>query len=119
MDVSGRRLGVVGGLGTSLDVGGDTVVVARREQVEVVQALEGDCVLRSAEANCRGVARHLAFSNIVRSLSTKQETITADDGVCGERGALNRGEQLPPRDMGGSCTLKRSRKARVWRPGCL
>ena len=89
VDALGCSLGVVGGFGTSLDVSRDAVVVARREQVEVIQALEGDCVLRSAEADGRGITRHLALGDIVRGLSTEQEALAANDGVCGESRALD------------------------------
>ena len=88
VDGLGRALGVVGGLGARLDVGGDTVVVARGEEVEVVQALEGDGVLGSAEADGGSVPGDLALSDVVRSLTTKEESVTADDGVSGEGRAL-------------------------------
>jgi hypothetical protein len=120
VDVLGRRLGIVGGLGASLDVGRDAVVVARREQVEVVQALERDGVLGRAEADSGGITGHLTLSDVVRRLSTKEEAITADDGVSGKGRALEICYQCKPEnDASAARTLKRSRKARVCRPGCL
>lgn len=93
VDVLGGALGVVGGLGAGLDVGRHAVVVARGEEVEVVQALEGDRVLRRAEADGRRVARHLALGDVVRRLRAEQEAVAADDGVRGEGRALQRDQR--------------------------
>jgi len=88
VDVLGGALGVVGGLSTGLDVRGDAVVVRCREEVQVVETLEGNSVLWRAEANGRGVASHLALSDVVGSLSTKQEAIAANYGIGSEGRAL-------------------------------
>ena len=88
VDVLGGALVVVGRLRAGLDVRGDAVVVARGDQVEVVQALERNRVLRRAEADRGSVARHLALGDVVRRLSTEQEAVAAENGVRGESGAL-------------------------------
>ena len=98
------------------------MVVARGEGGEVAEAVEGDGVLGGTVAEGSSVTSDLALSNVVRSLGTEEETVTADDSVSGEGGAL-----IPPgfvsmksRYSVEMCfTLKTSRKARVWRPGCL
>ena len=83
-----RRARVVDRLSTSLDVGGDTVVVARSEGAEVAKTVEGDGVLRRAVANSSRVPGDLALSHVVRGLSTEEETVTAKNSVGGEGGAL-------------------------------
>lgn len=83
-----RRTGVVDGLRASLDVGVDTVVVARGERAEVAETVEGDGVLGRAVADGGRVLRDLALGNVVRRLSTDEEAVATDDGVSGERGAL-------------------------------
>ena len=64
------------------------MVVAGSEGAEVSETVEGDGVFRSAEANGRGVAGDLALSDVVRSLTTKEESVAADDGISGEGRAL-------------------------------
>ena len=117
----GRALGVVDRLSARLDIGRDAVIVARGERVEVVQALEGDGVLGRAEADGGGVPGDLALSNIVRGLGTDKETIAADNSVSSEGGALEytQSDHMEKMTRSAARTLKRSRKARVCRPGCL
>lgn len=52
--------------------------------------MDGDSVLGCAEADSSGITGDLALSDVVGSLSTKEETITADDGVSSESGSLKR-----------------------------
>ena len=66
------------------------MVVARGEEVEVVETLYGNRVLRRAEANRCGVACYLALGDVVRRLRAEQEAVTAENGVRGEGGALQR-----------------------------
>ena len=88
--VLGGALGVVGSLGARLDVRGDAVVVRGREEVEVVETLEGDGVLGRAEADGGSVASDLALGDVVGRLRTEQEAVAANHGVRGESGALER-----------------------------
>ena len=82
------RLGVVDGLGTGLNVLGDLVVVAGAESGEVSETVKGDGVLGGREADSTGVSGDGTGSNIVRSLRTDKETVTAENSVGGEGGAL-------------------------------
>ena len=88
VDALGCSLGVVGGFGTSLDVRADTVVVACSESAQVTETVEGDGVLGGTVAEGSSVTSDLALSNVVRGLGTKQEAVTANDSVGGERRAL-------------------------------
>ena len=90
VDTGGGGLGIIDSLGTSLDVRAHTVIVAGGECRSVTQALNGDSVIRSAEADSTGVAGELAVGDVVRGLGTDQEPITAKDGVGGERWSLKR-----------------------------
>lgn len=82
------RLGVIDGLGTSLNVGVDSVVVRGGEGVEVIDAVNGDSVFGCVVANGGGVAGDLASGNVVGGLSTEEESVTAENGVSGEGRAL-------------------------------
>ena len=84
-------LGVPDGLCAGLDVRVDAVVVARGEGGEVAEAVEGDSVLGGAETSSSGVTGHLALLDIVGRLSTKEEAVTAEDGVSSEGGSLASG----------------------------
>ena len=88
VDVRVGALGVVSGTGTSLSVGVDTVVVVGRVGGEVAKTVEGDGVVRSVEASAEVVSAQLAFLDIVASLGTGEETVTAENGVSSEGGAL-------------------------------
>ena len=65
------------------------MVVARREGVEVVEGVNGNGILGSIETDGSSIAGNLALGDIVSGLGTKKETITTEDSVCGERGALD------------------------------
>lgn len=93
-DTAGGRLGVVDGLGASLDVLRDLVVVRGREGREV-EAVERDGVLGGREADGTGVAGDRAGLDVVRSLGTDKEAVVADNGVSGEGGALGRSAASP------------------------
>ena len=84
----GRRTGVVDSLRARLDVRGDTVVVARGEGGEVAEAVEGDGVLGGTVAEGSSVTSDLALSNVVRGLGTEEKTVTTENGVSSESGAL-------------------------------
>lgn len=87
-DIASGGLGVVNSLGTSLDVLGNLVVVRGGEGGEVTETVKGDGVLGGREANGTSVSGDGAGEDIVRSLGTYKETVTADNGVGGESGAL-------------------------------
>jgi len=87
-DTLSSSLGVVDSLGTSLDISADTVVVAGSESAQVSETVEGDGVFGSAEANGSGVASDLALSDVVGSLTTEQEAVTANDSISSEGRAL-------------------------------
>jgi hypothetical protein len=74
-------LGVVDGLGSSLDVTADTVVVAGGERVEVVQAVNSDRVLGRIVTDSSSVLGELALGDVVGSLGTNKESITANNAV--------------------------------------
>ena len=84
----GRRAGVVHGLGAGLDVGADAVVVARGVRGEVGEPVEGDGVLGGTVAEGSSVTSDLALSNVVRGLGTEEETVTTENSVSSESGAL-------------------------------
>ena len=87
-DTLGGGLGVVDSLGTSLDVRADTVVVACSESAQVTETVEGDGVLGGTVAEGSSVTSNLALSNVVRGLGTEEETVTTENGVSSESGAL-------------------------------
>jgi len=64
------------------------VVVARGKSAEVGEAVEGDGILGRREANSGRVFGDTALGNIVGSLGTNEEAITAQYGVGGKGGAL-------------------------------
>ena len=87
-DTTVGGFGVVNGFGAGLHVSINTMVVAGAEGVQVVQPMEGDGVFRSTVADSGGVAGHVAFGDIVCSLSTNEETVTAENSVSSESRAL-------------------------------
>jgi len=84
------RLGVVDSLGTGLNVLGDLVVVAGGEGGEVSETVDGDGVLRGGEADGTGVSGDSTGGDVVGSLGTDEETVTTENGVGGEGGALEK-----------------------------
>jgi hypothetical protein len=68
-------LGVVGGSGTGLEVTVNSVVVAGTEGAEVLQSVEGDRVFGGVVSDSGIVRLDLAVCEVVRSLSSNEETI--------------------------------------------
>lgn len=64
------------------------MVVRGGEGGEVTETVEGDGVLGSGEADGTSVSGDGAGEDIVRSLGTNKETVTADNGVGSEGGSL-------------------------------
>ena len=64
------------------------MVVARGESAEVAETVEGDGVLGGTVAEGSSVTSDLALSNVVRGLGTEEETVTTENGVSSESGAL-------------------------------
>ncbi len=89
-DSPGSRLGVMHSLPANLDVLRHLVVVAQREGREVAETVEGDCVFRCRETDCTGVSGDVARGDVVGCLGTDQKAVPSNDGVGGERGALER-----------------------------
>lgn len=81
-------LGIVDGLGTSLDVTADAVVVGRGEGLEVVETVEGNGVLRGVVPDGGSVAGDVPTGNVICGLGTDKETVATQNGVCSESGAL-------------------------------
>lgn len=70
------------------------MVVAGREGLEVVESVNSDGVFRGIVANGSRVAGDVAFSDVVRGLSTNQETIASEDSISGESGALEKSDSV-------------------------
>jgi hypothetical protein len=87
-------LGVIHSLGASLDVTADTVVVAGGEGLQVVKAVNGHSVFRRVVTKSSSVTSDVALSDVVSSLSTNKESITAQNGVGSESGALQPFEKV-------------------------
>lgn len=83
--------GVVDGLCASFDVRADTVIVARGECLEVIEAVDGDGVLGSVEADSGGVASNVAFGDVVCGFCSDEEAFAAEDGIGRECRALATG----------------------------
>lgn len=81
VDTGGGSLGIVDSLGTGLDVGAHTVVVASGKSRSITQAMDGDGVIRSAEANSTGVTGEATIGDVVSSLGTNEESVATEDGV--------------------------------------
>ena len=74
-------LGVPDGLGTSLNLGVDLVVVRSGENAQVAVSSDGSAVLSSVVSDGSGVLGDSCLLDIVTSLGTGEETIMADNGV--------------------------------------
>ena len=113
-------LGVIDSFSTSLNIPGNTVVVAGGEGVEVVQPVKGDSVLRGIIPESSSITGDVATSDVVGSLSTNEETITTKNSVSSESRALKKEKHKP---LTLTCRLERtlntSKKARVCIPLCL
>ena len=88
-DAPSRRLGVVDGLCTRLDVVGHLVVVAGGKGGEVAETMHGDGVLWGGEAYGTGVSSNGTGRDIVGTFYTNEEAASSDHGVSGEGGALS------------------------------
>jgi len=84
VNTGGGSLGLVDGLGTSFDIGAHTVVVTSSESRSITQAVDSDGVVGSTKADSTGVTGEAALSDVVRRLSTNEESVTTKDGVGSE-----------------------------------
>jgi len=87
-NVACGRLRIVNGLGTSLNIAADAVVVRSSEGVHVSKAVDGDSVFGCTVAEGGSVTRNAALGDVVSAFSTKKETVTTEDSVSSERRAL-------------------------------
>ena len=87
-------LGVIHSLGASLDVTAHTVVIAGSKSLQVVKTVNGDSVFRRVVTKSSSITSNVALSDVVSSLSTNKETITAQNGVGNESGALQSFENV-------------------------
>ena len=81
-------LGVPLSLSTGLNQGVDLVVVRSGEDAGLVGGGDGGGVGGVGVTDGGGETRDFALSDIVGSLTTDKETITANDSVSGKSGAL-------------------------------
>lgn len=116
-DTTGGGLGVVDSLGTSLDILANSVVVRSSKGGEVSETVEGDGVVGGGVTESTCVSGDGTGSDIVRCLGTNKETVSANNSVGSEGGALGVSTRLTAYDR--RLALKRSTVARVWREGCL
>ena len=65
VNTGGGGLGIIDSLGTGLDIGAHTMVVAGSERRSVAQTVEGDGIVRSAEADSTGVTGEATLGDIV------------------------------------------------------
>lgn len=86
-------LGVPGGLGTSLDLAVDLVVVRSGKGAQVVSGGDGGAVLRGDVADSGAVAGQGSLVDIIASAGTGKETLVADDGIDVGGGALEEVEE--------------------------
>ena len=90
---SAAGLGVPSGLGTSLNLLVDLVVVAGREDAQVVSSGDGGAVAGGLVADGGAVARDLGLLDVVADRGTGEETLVADESVDRGRGALGEVEE--------------------------
>ena len=88
-DTTGGGLGVVDSLGTSLDVLANSVVVGSGEGGQVSETVKGDGVVRGGVTESTGVSGDGTGGDIVRSLGTNKETVSANNSVGSEGRALD------------------------------
>ena len=86
-------LGVPSGLSTSLNLSVDAVVVAGREDSQVVSSLDSGGVLRNAVADGSGVLGDGGLLDIVATLGTDEEAFVAKNGIEVSRGAVEEIEE--------------------------
>jgi len=94
-DTTGGGLGVVDSLGTSLDVLANSVVVRSGEGGQVSETVEGDGVVGSGVTESTSVSGDGTGGDIVRCLGTNKETISANNSVGSEGGALEEVDGSP------------------------
>jgi hypothetical protein len=95
----GGGVGVIYRLGASLNIGANTVVVARSEGAQVVETMESDRVLGRRKPEGSRILGDTAFGNIVGCFGTNEEAIAAKHGVSGKCRAL-RGKNLSMKNKG-------------------
>ena len=86
-------LGVPGGLGTSLNLAVNLVVVAGGEDAEVVGSGDGSAVDGGGVADGSGVAADGGLLDVVAGRATGDEALVGDDGVDVGGGALQEIEE--------------------------
>lgn len=86
-------LGVPGGLGTSLNLAVDLVVVRGSEDAEVIRGSDGGTVLGGGVANGGAVGSQGSLVDVVAGATTGHEALVADDGVDVGGGALQEVEE--------------------------
>lgn len=86
-------LGVPGGLGTSLNLGVDLVVVRGGKDAQVVSGSDSGAVLGSGVTDGSAVAGDGGLLDIVASRGTSEETLVADNGVDVGLGTLEEVEE--------------------------
>jgi len=94
-DTTGGGLGVVDSLGTSLDVLANSVVVGSGEGGQVSETVKGDGVVRGGVTESTGVSGDGTGGDIVRCLGTNKETVSANNSVGSEGGALEEVDGSP------------------------
>lgn len=82
--------GLVGRLCAGLDVAGYAVVIRRGVVFEFVGCEERNSVLWRTEANTSSVLVDLAGSDVVASLTTKEEAVVSNDRISGHGWALRK-----------------------------
>lgn len=85
--------GVPRSLSTSLDLRVDAVVVASREEGQVVAGSDGSSVLSDAVADSSGVLGDSGLVDIVATLSTDEEALVAENSVEVSGGAVQQVEE--------------------------
>lgn len=81
-------LGIPCGFRTSLDLRVDLVVVAGREDIEVIGRGDGCSVFGDGVPDCSRVAGDTTINNVVANFCTSEETVVAEDNITAEGGAL-------------------------------
>jgi len=127
-DSRGGGIGIIYGLGAGLNVGANTVVVARGEGAQVVETMEGDRILGRRKAEGTRILGDTAFSDIIGCFGTDEEAVTTKHRVSGkcralqgkkrEHGKKKKGERKwagyrGKREGGSQRTLKTSKTARA------
>jgi len=79
---------VVNSFSTSLNISTDTVVVAGGEGVQAVETVEGDGVVGLVVTKGDSEFGEAAIGDVVTGFSSQKHTVTSDNGVGGEHGAL-------------------------------